>query len=127
MPNDYPDLLSVSLYVQYKGEPCPARHLQQDEHLHAGDREAGHQGGQGEPGGGEGFQVGHFENRNTTPGRPVLHVEGGDNALHAEPGVQDGGDNAPYAKPGIQEGGDNAPKEWRPNNRQPCAFDVVKA
>lgn len=63
VPNDYPHLLSVSLYFQYKGEPCPARHLQQDEHLHAGDGEARHQGGQGEPGGGEGFQVGHFENR----------------------------------------------------------------
>ena len=68
------------------------------------------------------------------PGRPVLHVEGGDNALHADPGVQpeaqpeapgrpilhvEGGDNALYTEPGVQperpgrpifhvKGGDNA-------------------
>ena len=44
------------------------------------------------------------------PGRPILHVEGGDNALYTEPGVQPerpgrpifhvkGGDNALLAEP----------------------------
>ena len=48
-----------STYFHSPGEPGPSGHLQQDEHLHGGDREGGHQRGQGEPGCGQGFQVGY--------------------------------------------------------------------
>ena len=63
LPGENLYTFSLDLDSNTLGESCPSGHLQQDEHLHGGDGEAGHQGGQGEPGGGQGFQVGYLDDQ----------------------------------------------------------------